>query len=65
MAAALKKADLAYHAYEFSAALIRAIDKKTQSAHGFRRKCFFRSNARTADIFAEPTAQQIYEHAFR
>ena len=66
MAAALRKADLAYHAYEFSAALIRAIDTENAERAWLSGEGVFSGVMREpADIFTEPRAQQIYEHAFR
>ena len=66
MAAALRRAGLAHHAYEFNAALVRAIDTENAERTWLSGEDIFSGVMREpADIFSEPRAQQIYEHAFR
>ena len=66
MAAALRKANLPYHAYELNAALIRAIDTDNAERTWLSGHDIFSDVMReSGDIFSEAQAQMIYEHAFR
>ena len=66
MAAALRKAGLAYHAYEFNAALVRAIDTENAEQEWLSGNDVFSGVMREpVDIFSEPWAEQLYEPAFR
>jgi len=66
MAAALRKAGFSPHAYELSAALVRAIDTDNAQRAWLSGENIFSGVMREPDdIFADPVAQQMYQHAFR
>ena len=65
MAAALRKANLPYHTYEFNAALIRAIDTDNAERTWLSGQDIFSDVMReSGDIFSEAQAQLMYQHAF-
>ena len=65
LAVALKRAQLSYHAYEFNAALVRAIDTdNAQRAWLSGEDIFYGVMREPIDIFSDSTAQQLYQTTF-
>lgn len=65
MAAALKRAGLAYHAYELNAALVRAIDTDDAQRTWLSGADIFSGvPCEPTDIFSGPIAREVYERAF-
>ena len=65
MAAGLRHESLPYHAYEFNAALTRALDTDNAEQRWLAGEDIFAGiNPDPADVFAHPQAQRLYEYAF-
>ena len=65
LAVALKRAGFSYHAYEFNAALVRAIDTdNAQKAWLSGEDIFCGVMREPVDIFSDSAAQQLYQTAF-
>jgi len=65
MSAGLRKADLPYHAYEFNAALTRALDTEDSERRWLAGEDIFGDIRRDPeDALSQPQAQQLYRHAF-
>ena len=65
MAAGLRKAGLPHEAYEFNAALTRALETDDAERRWLSGENIFSDVLRQpTDVFTDPQAQRLYEYAF-